>query len=98
MFFPIQKILEKRIRQYRFWPEISAFKVCQLWQEEIEKFFGKKFLNQIQPLSFKRGVLFVQVKNPALAQELQFRGEEVKRRINKRLKENILKKIVYRIT
>lgn len=97
MFLPFKTILEKRIRQYRFWPEILSLKTKELWQKEVERIFGKEVSQNTKPLQFRGGVLVVKVSSPVLSQELRFQEQEIKKRVNKTLRQPALKRIIYKI-
>jgi predicted nucleic acid-binding Zn ribbon protein len=98
MLLPLKKILIKHIQTKTWlWQGVLASKVCQGWKREVGRLFGKTAKKEIRPIQFLDGTLKVEVKNPLFAQELRFKEEEIKKRINKSLKANILKKIIYRV-
>ncbi len=96
LFSSFKKILDKRKKEYYFWPVILGLEIRRLWQKEIKENFGPEFSKKTQPLSFRSGILVVKVKDPLFSQEIRFRESEMIEKINKKIKEPRLKKIVYR--
>lgn len=96
MFSSFKKILDKRKKEYSFWPVILGLEIGRLWQKEIKKSFGPGFSKKTQPLSFKDGILIVKVEDPLFSQEIRFKEPKITEKINKKLKEPSLKKVIYR--
>lgn len=96
MFSSFKEILEKRLKEYKFGKKILGLRICELWEEEVEKVLGKAVAKQIKPLYFRGDTLVIQVENPIFSQELRFFEEELKEKINKRLKGLFLKRVFYR--
>jgi len=48
----------------------------------------------IEDLSLQQKKLFIKTRNPVVAQELSFKKEEIKKEINKRFNEEVIKEII----
>ena len=96
MFQSIFKILQKKAKTFSFKEEVLAVQVCGYFKEEIEGLFGHNALSLISSCAFKDGVLSIKSLNPTFSQELQYEKEKVVSFLNKKLKKDIVKKIVFR--
>ena len=94
MFEPIANILNRRKREFSFKDEIRALDVFRAWQEAIEEIFNKEISQKCEPVSFKDGLLKIKAENSVLIQELQLRRDEIKNTINRKLKQNLVQKIL----
>lgn len=97
MFSSLKQALEERLREYGFWQEVLGSRVCRFWQEEAEKVLGKEILKKVRPFRFKAGILEVRVNSPVLSQELRLQEQALKEKVNARLKEPALRRVLYRI-
>ncbi|MCD6094586.1 DUF721 domain-containing protein [bacterium] len=48
----------------------------------------------VEDLSLQQKKLFIKTRNPVVAQELSFKKEEIKKEINKRFNEEVIKEII----
>jgi len=81
-----QKKMKQRI--------IQAAWVCYLAQEEIEREFGQK---EIMVISFQNGAINLAVGSSILAGEVRLKAEELKNKINQKLKKDLVERIRTRI-
>ncbi len=96
MFQSIFKILQKRADSFSFKEEILAVQVCDYFKKEIETLFGPKVLLSISSCAFKDGVLMVKSANFVFSQELQYQKEKIISSLNRSLKKDIVKRIVFK--
>lgn len=89
MFQPIKNILEKCVGKYVFKNEILATNILEIWKKEID-FPGSS------PLYFKQGILYIKAQNASVSQEIQFKKNELIQFLNKKLKKNLVKNIIFR--
>jgi predicted nucleic acid-binding Zn ribbon protein len=86
----IGTILEEFLkRNKRLRKKINEEKIKQTWGEIV----GEKISSHTKPLYINSGILFVRVNNPVWCHELSFLREEIKKKINKTIKENLIKNI-----
>ena len=69
-------------------------------QQEALKIWGKTVGNKIskntEPMSVKNGILVIKTTNPVWKQELQIQKTEIIKKLNNRLKKNIIKEIRFK--
>ncbi len=97
MFEPIGNIVRRRKKQFCFSQEIKAIEVFQVWQEAIEEIFNKEISQKCEPVSFKDGLLKIKTENSVLSQELQLRRDEIRNTINRKLKQDLVQKILFQL-
>lgn len=71
---------------------IKQNSVLNLWHEII----GPEIEKKTEPICIKGGTLYIKTESSTLANELSFREHMLKSRINSRIGELVVKKIVYR--
>ena len=81
-------VLPERQRLWRIF-EQEALKI---WGEKV----GSKISKNTEPKSVKNGILVIKTINPVWKQELQIQKTEIIKRLNNRLKKNIIKEIRFK--
>ncbi|MFH1509244.1 MAG: DciA family protein [bacterium] len=91
----IKNLLDASLKRAGVHKSVSAIKIC----EEVALILATYNLRQEdwEVKSFKDSTLTVIVKSSALAQELQFKCEEIKNQVNKKLKSDKLQRIIIRV-
>ena len=74
---------------------IKAAWICHLAQKEIDEEFGSK---KIFAGSFKNETLTLNVPNSILAGEVRLKSEELKKKINQKLKKELVERIRTKIS
>ena len=57
---------------------------------------GNKISKNTEPMSVKNGILVIKTTNPVWKQELQIQKTEIIKKLNNRLKKNIIKEIRFK--
>lgn len=65
----------------------------ELWSEVV----GDKIARHTEPLSLRKGVLRITVSDHAWIQQLQFLKEEIRGRLNQRLKKDVIENIFFQL-
>ncbi|MBE85989.1 MAG: hypothetical protein CMC64_02915 [Flavobacteriaceae bacterium] len=86
----IKSILENFVDQDKISDGIFNVKIKQAWEKAVEK----KILDYTKSIYIKRDVLFIEVSNPILKQEILYSRQKVIDLINDDLGKEIVKKIV----
>lgn len=84
----IGDILEELLKNKDFHLKIKEKHLFDIWEDVVGE---ASYV--AQPLKFKKGQLLVGCKSSAWAQEMEFRKEEIKKRLNEKLQMNLIKKI-----
>ncbi len=92
MFVPLKKIIPSSSKKLWIEKRIKANQICDLYDK-----INKSNNGQTKTLFFKNKTLFVKVVNSILSQELQLKQEEIKKYINKKIGEEVIKKIKFLI-
>ena len=71
---------------------VEQQKALKLWGEIV----GNKISKNTEPTSVKNGVLVIKTTNSVWKQELQIQKTEIIKKLNKRLKKNIIKEIRFK--
>ena len=71
---------------------VEQQKALKLWGETV----GNKISKNTEPESVKNGVLVIKAINSVWKQELQIQKTEIIKKLNKRLKKNIIKEIRFK--
>ena len=87
----LSESLEKVLKDYNLEKAFKQSQVFELWEEVV----GTRIAQNSTPVRMDRGKLVIQVQSPAWRNEIQYYHEQIKREINKRLKEEVVKKIVF---
>ena len=90
MFEKINKILIKRANKYGIKNVADASRICFIAKAESN--------NEFEPKSFKGGVLTILVKNNIIASEIQMKSASIIKKINQKIGDDVVKRIVFRVT
>ena len=71
---------------------VEQQEALKIWGETV----GNKISKNTEPMSVKNGVLVIKTTNSVWKQELQIQKTEIIKRLNKRLKKNIIKEIRFK--
>jgi len=85
----IKATLEEMLEELGLRQSIENHKPIVCWKEVV----GDKVASHTQPIRIKKGVLFVNASSPVWAQELSLIKKELIRKINKYLKNDLVKDI-----
>jgi hypothetical protein len=67
--------------------------IWKLWDDVV----GKTIARHARPSSIKKGVLLVKVTDSVWVQELEFKAETIKERLNTKLERDAIRKIKFRV-
>ena len=70
---------------------LAAYRVWTFWTDEV----GPAVAARAEPSAFRDGILSVRVSGAAWMQELQFRKEELRERLNRRLGATVIRDIYF---
>ena len=73
---------------------VEQQEALKIWGETV----GNKISKNTEPMSVKNGILVIKTTNPVWKQELQIQKTEIIKKLNKRLKKNIIKEIRFKWT
>ena len=71
---------------------VEQQKALKIWGKTV----GNKISKNTEPMSVKNGILVIKTTNPVWKQELQIQKTEIIKRLNNRLKKNIIKEIRFK--
>ncbi len=80
------------IRENEFEDKMKAVEVVEYWYELM----GKPFTAYTRSISLSNGILLVEISSPVVKSELIMNREELRCRINEKVGEEIVRKIVFR--
>lgn len=97
MLISIKEIIPRRVKKLKIKESIFAGLVCELANKKINELLKIKSNNPdlIIKISFKEGVLRVRVNNSMYLNEIKLNEEVIKTTINKNLKKEIVKEIIF---
>lgn len=84
----IQEILS----DYGLLPRLKQFEVLNLWNDIV----GEQVAKVTKPERIDRGQLIVRVERPVWRNELMFLKKDIIAKINKMMKEEIVKEIIFK--
>jgi len=95
MFEPLQKFMPKAAAKYGVKREIEAARVCQVFRKVLLEVFDNMegIQDYILPAFFKEGVMVVNVKSQAWAQEIIIRKSKIIYKLNEKLEDDLVKNI-----
>ncbi len=73
--------------------DVDDIRIWKLWDGVV----GKKIAKHARPSWIKKGVLLVKVTDSVWLQELEFKAETIKERLNSKLQGEAIKKIRFRV-
>ncbi len=97
MFKKIKDIIPSSLSRYGLDRQAQASFVCFIFKEAIKEKWGEEVSKNIQPLSFKNGVLRIKVSDSIMASEIQLNQFEITNKINKKIGKDIVKRLQFRI-
>ena len=71
---------------------VEQQEALKIWGETV----GNKISKNTEPMSVKNGTLVIKTTNPVWKQELQIQKTEIIKKLNNRLKKNIIKEIRFK--
>ncbi|EKD93664.1 MAG: hypothetical protein ACD_28C00099G0002 [uncultured bacterium] len=72
-FVPLHSLLPKIIRKKELEPQFTGALMCHHFRKIVLDLWGEEALSFVCPISFKKGVLHVEVSTSAWAQQLEFK-------------------------
>lgn len=84
--------LENFLKKKNLLKRVKEEQAINLWKEIV----GEEISNKTEANVIKDGILFVSCYSSSWATELSFMKEQIIKKINKRLKENVVKDIYFR--
>tara|TARA_Y100001970_G_C14190111_1_gene834841 strand:- start:1159 stop:1434 length:276 start_codon:yes stop_codon:yes gene_type:complete len=85
----IQKAIKSFLKNTGLENGVAQQKAIEVWCEIV----GEKVAKNTNAESIEHGTLTVKTKNPVWRQELLFQKKEIIKKLNKKLKKNIIKEI-----
>ena len=96
MFEKIDKIVNRIVSKRDIQKTAVSAQICFEAQKIITKIFPK-FSSKIEVISFKNGTIKIASKNSAINQEIQFKKDQIIKKINQKLKTDLVKDIMFGI-
>ena len=88
-FIHIKAVIDAIFNTPTFTVDLDDMRIWKLWESVV----GKRIAEHAQPSMMKRGVLLVKVSDSVWLQELEFKTEKIKERLNRTLQREAIKKI-----
>ena len=88
----ISKTLKESLKKAGLYEGVKSIKAVKIWPLVV----GKKIADKTEATSINNGILFVKVFNSTWRQELQLQQEKIIDKINRKVKENIVREIKFR--
>ena len=88
----IAKSLKESLKKAGLYQGVKSIKILELWPKVV----GEKIANNTEANDIKNGTLFVEVSNSTWRQELQFQKKDIIKKLNKEIKEKIVREIKFR--
>ena len=88
----IAKLINKTLKKAGLYQGIKNIKVLELWPKVV----GEKIANKTEANHINNGILFVEVSNSTWRQELQFQKKDIIKKLNKEVKEKIVREIKFK--
>ncbi len=96
-FSSLKQVLEQRVSQREELRRgVTASRVKALWRQETEKRLGTEAAQLCTPSSLRGSELELVCRDPALAQEVRYREEEIRTSVNEQLGRELLRRVRYR--
>ena len=90
---PIKEVIDTIFTTSALPINFNDMRIWKLWDGVV----GKKIAKHARPFSIKKGVLLVKVTDSIWLQELEFKTEEIKEKLNNMLQSKVVKKIRFRV-
>lgn len=88
----IQTAIQNFLRRSGLNSGVEQQKALKLWGEIV----GDSISKNTEPVSVKNGTMVIKTTNPVWKQELQIQKTEIIKKLNYRLKKNIIKEIRFK--
>ena len=92
-FTPIKDVIDAIFTTSALPINFDDMRIWKLWDGVV----GKKIAEHARPFSIKKGILLVMVTDSIWLQELEFKTEGIKERLNSKLQRKAIKKIRFRV-
>ena len=92
-FTPIKEVIDTIFTTSILPINFNDMRIWKLWDGVV----GKKIAEHARPFSIKKGILLVMVTDSIWLQELEFKTEGIKERLNSKLQRKAVKKIRFRV-
>jgi len=89
----LKEAIDAYLKKRGFEKKIKEKEVISIWREVV----GEEVEKHAKPFIFKKGRLHVLTSSPIWIQELTMRKEEIIKKINEKLGEEVVKEIFFRI-
>jgi hypothetical protein len=93
-FIPIKEVIDNIFATSALPINFDDMRIWKLWDGVV----GKKIAEHARPSSIKKGVLLVKVTDSIWLQELEFKTELIKEKLNSKLQRQAIKKIRFRVS
>ena len=90
---PIKEVIDTIFATSALPINFDDMRIWKLWDGVV----GKKVAEHARPFSIKKGILLVKVTDSIWLQELEFKTEGIKERLNSKLQRKAIKKIRLRV-
>ena len=87
---PLSALLEDFVEAFPARTKLKRGMVLSVFERVV----GPRIYEQVESVWFKDDKLFIKVKHQAWRQELHFQRESIRYRLNRRVKEDIIAKII----
>ena len=92
-FTPIKEVIDTIFATSALPINFDDMRIWKLWDGVV----GKKIAEHARPFSIKKGILLVKVTDSIWLQELEFKTEGIKEKLNSKLQRKAVKKIRFRV-
>lgn len=92
-FAPIKEVIDTIFTTSTLPIDFDDMRIWKLWDGVV----GKKIAEHARPFSIKKGILLVMVTDSIWLQELEYKTEGIKERLNSKLQRKAVKKIRFRV-
>jgi len=90
---PIKEVIDTIFATSALPINFDDMRIWKLWDGVV----GKKVAEHARPFSIKKGILLVKVTDSIWLQELEFKTEGIKEKLNSQLQRKAVKKIRFRV-
>lgn len=97
MFFPLKNILSHHIKRSGIGRQVLAAQAVEIFNQIIAEMFGENILKKARAISLRNKVLTVSCLSSVLVQEIYLKRNKIIRELNKRLGQEIIEKIKFRM-
>jgi predicted nucleic acid-binding Zn ribbon protein len=97
MFKQLKDILPTSLKRYGIVREAQAAFVCTMFEKIVKEELGEEASKNCRSLSFKNGVLKIQVSDSAWASEIQLNQSKIIDKINKKVGKKVVDRLQFRV-